>query len=134
LGCGGRRRHQPARHRPRTRPRHRLRLGLAIAYDSANGVLAAFSTDDLHLSWWWRTPINTSQHLVLFPDTGALLVNDHDRQTGDAVALLDVTDGSVLARVGVDSPAQFVVFPAPGTRRDAYYVSLSTIARVVFDG
>lgn len=106
--------------------------GLAIAYDSANGVLAAFATGDLRPAW--RRRINTSQHLVLFPDTGELLVNDHDRQTGDALALLDVTDGSVRARVGVDSPAQSVVFPAPGTRRDAYYVSLSTIARVVFDG
>jgi hypothetical protein len=105
--------------------------GLAIAYDSANGVLAAFSTSDLSPSW--RSRVNTSQHLVLFPDTGELIVNDYDPRTGDALALIDVSDGSMCARVGVESTAQSVVFPAPGSRRDAYYVSLSTIARVVFD-
>ncbi|HVV37211.1 MAG TPA: hypothetical protein VHC63_11455 [Acidimicrobiales bacterium] len=104
--------------------------GLAIAYDSANGVLAAFGIDDLSPAW--RTRVNTAQHLVLFADTGELLVNDFDRATGDALAIVDVTDGSVRARVSVESPAQSVVFPAPGSRRDAYYVSLSTIARVVF--
>lgn len=103
---------------------------LAVAYDSANGDLAAFSTDDLSVAW--RSRVNTSQHLVLFPDTGELLVNDHRPGSGDALAVVDVTDGSVRARVAVDSVAQSVVFPAPGTRRDAYYVSLSTIARVVF--
>jgi hypothetical protein len=105
--------------------------GLVVAYDSANGVLAAFSIDDLSVVW--RSQINTSQHLVLFPDTGELLVNDFDPATGDALAVVDITDGTVRARVSVESPAQSVVFPAPGMRRDAYYVSLSTIARVVFD-
>lgn len=104
---------------------------LAVAYDSANGVLAAFSIDDL--SVLWRSRINTAQHLVLFPDTGELLVNDYRRDNGDALAVIDVTDGSVRARAAVDSVAQSVVFPAPGTRRDAFYVSLSTVARVVFD-
>jgi hypothetical protein len=70
---------------------------------------------------------------VLFSDTGELLVNDFDPATGDALAVVDITDGTVRARVSVESPAQSVVFPAPGRRRDAYYVSLSTIARVVFD-
>jgi hypothetical protein len=104
--------------------------GLAIGYDSANGVLAAFSTEDLSLAW--RVRLNASQHLVLYPDSGELLVNDHDRATGDALAVVDVSDGSVRARIGVESIAQSVVFPAPGTRRDAYYVSLSTMARVTF--
>jgi hypothetical protein len=104
--------------------------GIVVAYDSANGGLAAFATDDLSLVW--RAPVNTSQHLVLFADTGELLVNDFDRNAGDALAVVDITDGSVRARVGVESATQSVVFPAPGTRRDAYYVSLSTIARVVF--
>lgn len=105
--------------------------GLVVAYDSANGVLAAFTIDDMSLRW--RSRINTSQHLVLFPDTGELLVNDFDPATGDALGVVDITDGTMRARVSVESPAQSVVFPAPGMRRDAYYVSLSTIARVVFD-
>ncbi len=104
--------------------------GLVVGYDSANGVLAAFSVDEL--APVWRTALNTSQHLVLFPDTGELLANDYDRETGDSLVVVAVTDGSVTARARVGSPAQSVVFPAPGTRRDAYYVSLSTVARVVF--
>lgn len=105
--------------------------GIAIAYDSANGVLAAFDASDLTPRWTQR--INTAQHLVLFADTGEVLVNDHDPATGDAVALVGVDDGRVRVRVAVESPAQSVVFGAPGRRRDFYYVSLSTIARVVFD-
>jgi hypothetical protein len=104
--------------------------GLAVAYDSANGVLAAFGTDDLDLRW--RIPLNTSQHLVLYPDTGELVANDHDPASGDAVVVVDVTDGSVRLRVPVASPAQSAVFGCPGVHRDFIYVSLSTIARVVF--
>ena len=104
--------------------------GLVLAYDSANGVLAAFGTDDLDPRW--RRELATSMHLVLYPDTGEVLVNDHDRTAGDALAVLQIEDGTVRAHVRVESPAQSVVFGAPGTRRDAYYVSLSTIARVEF--
>jgi len=104
--------------------------GIAVAFDSANGVLAAFATDDLAPRW--RAPLAASQHMVLYPDTGELLVNDHDRERGDALAVVDVETGEVRASVEVESPAQSVVFGAPGRRRDAYYVSLSTIARVTF--
>jgi hypothetical protein len=104
--------------------------GLAVGYDSANGVLAAFDLDDLTPRWTRR--LATSQHLVLFPDTGELLANDHRPGEGDALVVVDVSTGDVRCRVPVGSPAQSVVFGAPGRRRDAYYVSLSTIARVQF--
>lgn len=105
--------------------------GLVLGYDSANGVLAAF-TADAGLAPRWQRPLRTSQHLVLYPDTGEVLANDHDPATGDALVVLDVSTGEVRARVAVESPAQSVVFGAPGLQRDAYYVSLSTIARVEF--
>lgn len=104
--------------------------GLVVAFDSANGDLAAFDVEDLSIVW--RRPLNTAQHLILFPDTGELLVNDFRADSGDAFAVVDISDGSVVTRVDVESPVQSVVFPAPGMRRDAYYVSLSTVARVVF--
>jgi len=104
--------------------------GLVIGYDSANGVIAAFGIDDLDLRW--RRDLGVSQHLVSYPDTGELVVNDHDRERGDSLAVLDVADGTVTARVEVDSPVQSVVFGAPGRNRDFYYVSLSTLARVEF--
>jgi hypothetical protein len=104
--------------------------GLAIGYDSANGVLAAVGIDDLAVRW--RIPLNTSQHLVLYADTGELVANDHDPDTGDALVVVDVADGTVRARVPVKSPAQSPVFGCPGAERDFIYVSLSTIARVSF--
>jgi hypothetical protein len=105
--------------------------GLVVGYDSANGVMAAFDTEDLSLRW--RVPLATSAHLILFPDTGEVLANDHDPAAGDSLVVVDVETGEVRARCAVESPAQSVVFPAPGARRDAHFVSLSTVARVTFD-
>ncbi|MBK5222468.1 MAG: hypothetical protein JJE52_06270 [Acidimicrobiia bacterium] len=104
--------------------------GLVIAYDSANGVAAAFDIADLTMRW--RIELATAQHLVLYADTGELVADDHDPELGDSLVVIDVATGTVRARVVVDSPAQSVVFGAPGTRRDFYFVSLSTIARVTF--
>ncbi len=104
--------------------------GLVVAYDSANGVAAAFAVDDL--ATCWRTELATAQHLVLYADTGELVANDHDRETGDSLVVVDIATGEVRARTAVGSPAQSVVFGAPGTRRDFTFVSLSTVARVTF--
>jgi hypothetical protein len=105
--------------------------GLVLGYDSANGVLAAFRTDDLAPRW--QRPLHTSQHLWLYPDTGEVVANDHrPDEGGDALVVIDIATGDLRVRVPVESPAQSVVFGAPGTHRDAYYVSLSTIARVRF--
>lgn len=104
--------------------------GLVVAYDSANGVAAAFAVEDLALRW--RIDLATAQHLLLFADTGELIADDHDRDSGDALVVLDVATGAVRTRTPVDSPAQSVVFGAPGRRRDMYFVSLSTVARVTF--
>lgn len=103
---------------------------LVIGYDSANGVLAAFSTDTLEPRW--RRPLRTAQHLITFPDTGELVADDHDPDSGDALVVLDIATGDVRTRVPVESPAQSVVFGCPGRRRDVYYASLSTLARVEF--
>jgi hypothetical protein len=105
--------------------------GIALGYDSANGVLAAFDAD-AGLAPRWQRELATSQHLVLFPDTGEVLANDFDREAGDSLAVLDIATGEVRARTAVGSLAQSVVFGAPGPHRDAYFLSLSTLARVTF--
>jgi hypothetical protein len=102
-----------------------------VAYDSANGVLAAFDATTLELRW--RVPLRTATHLVVHPDTGELVANDFSLDTGDAVVTVNLDDGAVRTRTPVDSPAQSVVFGCPGRNRDHLYVSLSTLARVVFD-
>ena len=104
--------------------------GLVLAYDSANGHLSAF--DVTTLDRVWTRPINTAQHLIRFADTGEVIANDHDPSDGDALVVLDITTGATRVRIPVESPAQSVVFGAPGAARDAYYLSLSTLTRVVF--
>lgn len=105
--------------------------GLVLAYDSANGHLTAFETTTLEVVW--TRAINTSQHLIRFADSGEVIANDHHPTDGDALVVLDIATGETRARVPVDSPVQSVVFGAPGVDRDAYYLSMSTLARVVFD-
>ncbi len=104
--------------------------GVAIAYDSANGVLAGFDIETLAPRW--RTELATAQHLVLHADTGEVLADEFVPGVGDGLVVVDVTTGEVRCRVPVGSPAQSVVFGAPGSAGDAYYVSLSTVARVQF--
>jgi hypothetical protein len=48
----------------------------------------------------------------------------------DQMVVLDLDTGQEKARVPVPSPSQGFLFPAPGFRRDVYYQSLTTIARV----
>jgi len=104
--------------------------GIVVAYDSANGVAAAFDTSSLAVRW--RVPLRTATHLVGHPDTGELIADDFDPSGGDALVVVSLDDGDVRVRVAVASPAQSVVFGCPGWRRDHYVVSLSTVARVCF--
>ena len=53
------------------------------------------------------------------------------RTGSDSLVVLDLDTGEERARVGVPSPSQGFLFPAPGFGRDVYYQSLTTIARVV---
>jgi hypothetical protein len=53
------------------------------------------------------------------------------RAAHDQLVVLDIDSGEDKARVDVPSPTQGYLFPAPGFKRDVYYQSLTTIARVV---
>jgi hypothetical protein len=53
------------------------------------------------------------------------------RAANDQMVILDLDTGEEKARVAVPSPTQGYLFPAPGFKRDVYYQSLTTIARVV---
>ncbi len=52
------------------------------------------------------------------------------RTGSDQLVVLDLDTGREKARVGIPSPSQAFLFPAPGFGRDVYYQSLTTIARV----
>jgi hypothetical protein len=104
---------------------------IAVAYDSGNGVLAAWRFDgEVDLAPLWRRDLNASMHMIRYPDTGELVVNDHDPDHGDALVVLDIETGDERGRVATGSAEQCVVFPSAGFGRDLYYCSFSTLARV----
>ena len=102
---------------------------LAVAFDSANAVLAAFRFTGALLEPAWSKPLGTASHMIRYPDTGELVVNDHD-DTGDAVVVVDIATGDERARAATGSPVQSVVFPAAGFGREFWYCSFARVARV----
>jgi hypothetical protein len=110
--------------------------GIAVGYDSANGVLAAFdvAADGSTTPRWTRTQFHGC-HPLLYPDTGELVTNDHDgERMMDQVVVLDIETGDEKARVDTGSPLQSVVFPAPGFGRDLYYVAFPVVSRITVTG
>jgi hypothetical protein len=107
---------------------------IAVAYDSGNGWLAAWRNDDAgSLEPLWKREMGASMHLIRYPDTGELIVNDYDATHGDDVVVLDLESGTEKGRVSTGSPVQCVTFPAAGFGRDFYYCSFSTLARISVD-
>lgn len=106
--------------------------GIAVAFDSANAVLAAWRFAGGGLAPLWTRPSGTASHLIVWADTGELLVNDHG-DAGDDVVVLDLETGAERARAATGSPVQSVVFPAPGWARDFYYCSFARVARLAVE-
>jgi hypothetical protein len=102
---------------------------IAVAFDSANAVLTAFRFDGGILQPLWSRPLGVASHLIRYPDTGELVVNDHG-DAGDAVVVLDIATGAERARGATGSPVQSVVFPAAGFDRDLWYCSFARVAHV----
>jgi hypothetical protein len=105
---------------------------IAVGYDSGNGVLAAFDiAEDGTTSPRWRREQNHGCHMLLFPDTGELVTNDHDAsRMADVVVVLDIESGHERVRVDAGSAVQSVLFPAAGFGRDFYYCSFAALTRV----
>ena len=101
---------------------------IAVGYDSANGVLAAFDFDGTLRPRWQRN-LATVGHLLLYPDEGVLMAYDH-RAAGEDVVFVDVESGVERARVATGSLIQSVVFPAADGAGAAYYVSFGCVARI----
>jgi hypothetical protein len=136
---------------------------IVVAYDAGNAVLRAWrlAGDELE-PLWRRDGLAHAGHLIVYPDTRELVVQDWRdlpalrrrpiraalrptlaalarfpaarraslRSGSDQLVVLDLDSGEERARVGIPSPTQAFLFPAPGFGRDVYYQSLTTIARV----
>ena len=105
---------------------------IVVGYDSGNGRMTAFDVaDDGTLTPRWTREQRHGCHPLLFPDTGELVTDDHDRDRGaDQVVVLDVETGAERLRVESGSPVQSVLFPAPGFADDVYVCSFTTLTRV----
>ncbi len=102
--------------------------GVAVGYDSGNGVLAGFERRTLAPRW--RRDQDHASHLVLYPSTGELVTGD-----GPDVVVLDVATGRELGRAAGALSMQSVLFPTPGRHRDVYVASFLSLARLcVSDG
>lgn len=141
-------------------PLYDPRRRIAVAYDSANGVVQAFRFDG-SLHRLWRKEIAHAAHMILFAETGELVLHDFRgprvargglaraagrrtaaparsrvwrramaRVSRDEVVVVDVETGEERARAGVPSMFQSVLFPCPGFGRDLYWCTFSTLARL----
>ena len=102
-----------------------------MTYDSGNARLAGFRIDGPgQFTRLWEHAFGASNHFVLFPESGDLVVNDFDDDIGEQVVVLDVERGTERGRVAMGSPMQSVVFQAPGWAGDVYTCTFGAVARV----
>ncbi|HJR25341.1 MAG TPA: hypothetical protein VJ804_07705 [Acidimicrobiales bacterium] len=97
--------------------------GIAVGYDTGNGVLAGFDAETLEPRW--RRDQDHGSHLVLYEGSGELVTGDHAD-----VVVLDVATGDELARADAGMGMQSVLFPLPGDARDVYVCTFLGVSRV----
>jgi len=109
---------------------------IVVAYDSANRHLRAWriqrndNTDRLELEeLWHHSNFGAASHMLLFPDTGELCVNDYSR-FNEQVVVLDIKSGQEKSRIRTGGLMQGVVFPSAGWKRDFYWCSMDRLTRV----
>jgi hypothetical protein len=101
----------------------------AVAFDAGNGVVAAWRPGPDGLTEWWRADMGHAAHLLLWDDTGELVLGDHDPGHGDQVVVVDIVTGHERARCDTGSPMQTALFPCPGWGRDFYHTTMAGIWR-----
>lgn len=115
-----------------TPPLFDLERSIVVAYDSANAYLAAWRFDaGLHsfTLLWTKKHFGCASHMILYPRTGQLVVNDY-RDREEEVVMLNIDTGTEIGRVRVGGITQGVVFPSVGWNRDFYWSSMGRLARV----
>jgi hypothetical protein len=109
-----------------------LQRSIVIAYDSANRYLQAwrYSEEARTLTpLWHKRAFGCASHMLLYPQTGELVVNDY-RRGREEVVVLAIESGAELGRVRCGGLNQGVVFPSPGWGRDFYWSSMDRLTRV----
>jgi hypothetical protein len=108
-----------------------LQRRIVVGFDSANSVLCAWrmQADKCLVPLWRKEPFGVASHLLLYPGSGELVVNDY-RRFGEEVVVLDIETGLERARVRSGGLTQGVVFPSVGWDRDLYWCSMGRVARI----
>ena len=108
-----------------------LQRRIVVGFDSANSVLCAWrmQADKCLVPLWRKEPFGVASHLLLYPGSGELVVNDY-RRFGEEVVVLDIETGQERARVRSGGLTQGVVFPSVGWERDLYWCSMGRVARI----
>jgi hypothetical protein len=104
--------------------------GVAIAWDSVNGGLAAIDTTGDDLAVAWQLAARPTMQPVVFPDSGELVINDFTDDGNDELIVVDVATGTLLDRVATGSRIANGMFLTPGGDRDVFYCTTTTLARV----
>ena len=109
---------------------------IVVGFDSANRCLKSWRIvslpDNSHveLEELWHLPqMGAASHMLLFPKTGELCVNDYHR-FNEQVVVLDIETGHEKSRVRTGGRMQGVVFPSPGWHDDFYWCSMDRLTRV----
>ncbi len=113
-------------------PLYDLKRRLIIGYDSANRTLRAwrYQPSDGTLTPHWDKPdFGCASHMLQYPQTGELVINDY-RRNAEEIVVLDIETGDELGRVRTGGLTQGVVFPSPGWGRDFYWTTFGRLARV----
>ncbi|MEC8998727.1 MAG: hypothetical protein VYC56_00405 [Actinomycetota bacterium] len=111
-------------------PRTEDSSGLAVAWDSINGGLAA--VDDVTLEPLWHLNVRPSMQPVVYPESGELVINDFTPAGTDDLVVVDVATGELLDRVDTGSRIANGMFLSAGDNRDVLYCTTLTLARVVW--
>lgn len=105
---------------------------IAVAYDTGNTRLAAFSWTDNALMQLWDREIRNFLQPMVFPDTNELVVDDFEPARGDDLVVLDLLTGVEKARATA-GPVPNGMFLAPGWDRDIYYCTFGVVARIAVE-
>jgi hypothetical protein len=109
-----------------------LKRQIVVGYDSANRHLQAWRFNpeaSVLRPLWHKSAFGCASHMLLYPETGELVVNDYRRHR-EEVVVLDIESSAELGRVRAGGFNQGVVFPSPGWGRDFYWSSMDSLARV----
>ncbi len=102
---------------------------IVVAYDSGNGRIGGFRASGEAFEPLWEHAFHASNHFLLYPDSGEIVVNDF-RDGSEHVVVLDIETGAERGRAATGSPVQAVQFQSPGWGRDVYTCTFTTLSRV----